>query len=198
MAWPAIDRISPAADDSNVPLLNEAVKEKIRSFFPRYPTKRAVLLPALHIVQNTCGHISHRAMRDIAELLDIPPSEVLDTVSFYHHFWTRPRGRKIIVACRSLSCELMGAKEVIRAITEHLGVQDHGTTADGRYSFMTEECLGACEHGPCLLINERLHKCVKGQDVPALLDDPDNDRIDLNRSDLYDGVPAGTAEEPRG
>ena len=57
-------------------------------------------------------------MRDIAELLEIPPSDVLDTISFYTHFWTKQRGRKTIVACRSLSCHLMGADEVIAAIKD--------------------------------------------------------------------------------
>ena len=102
MAWQAIDRQTPAKDDSDQPLLSEAVKEKIRSFFPRYPSRRAALLPALHIVQETYGHVSHRAMRDIAEVLEIPPSQVLDTITFYTHYWTKPRGKKTIVVCRSL------------------------------------------------------------------------------------------------
>ncbi len=188
MTWQAIDRITPAADDADTPQLSEAVKAKIRAFFPRYPTKRAVMLPALHVVQETYGYLSHRAMRDVAELLEVPPSAVLDTVSFYTHFWTHPRGEKVVVACRSLSCELMGAREVNEAIAEKLGVGEHGTTADGRYSFVTEECLGACEFAPCLLINEKLHKCVKAGDVPKLLGDPNNDKIDVERSHLYDGV----------
>lgn len=196
MAWKAIDRIHPAADDGKEPLLSEAVKEKIRSFFPRYPSKRAALLPALHIVQDTYGYISHRAMRDIAELLEITPAQVLDTVSFYSHFWRHPKGRKVIVACRSLACELMGAREINEAIAGKLGVGEHGTSEDGQYSFVTEECLGACEHGPCLLINEKLHKCVKLADVPKLLADANNDRIEVERSDLYDGVRPDTSVAP--
>ena len=120
MAWKAIDRTTPPADDGDAPQLGEAVKEKIRGFFDRYPTRRAVLLPALHIVQETYGYVSHRAMRDVAELLEIPPSQVLDTVSFYTHFWTKPRGRKVIVACRGLSCELMGAKDAPATLTPSL------------------------------------------------------------------------------
>jgi NADH-quinone oxidoreductase subunit E len=188
MAWNAIDRQKPSSDDSDRPLLSEAVKEKIRSFFPRYPTRRAVLLPALHIMQETYGCIGHRAMRDVAELLEIAPSEVLDTVSFYTHFWTKHRGRKTIVVCRSLSCQLMGADGVIDAIKGHLHIGEHETTQDGEYSFVTEECLGACEHGACLLINEKLHKCVKSADVPGILNDPGNDKLEFERSDLYDGV----------
>jgi NADH-quinone oxidoreductase subunit E len=187
MAWKAIDRISPAADDAAAPVLDEAVKAKIRAFFPRYPTKRAVLLPALHVVQDAYGYISHRAMRDVAELLEIPPAQVLDTASFYSHFWTHPKGKKLIVCCRSLSCELTGGESVAEAITRQLGVGEHGTTADGKYTFVTEECLGACEHGPCLLIGEKLHERVKAEDVPRLLADAENDRLEVPRSTIYDG-----------
>lgn len=200
MAWQAIDRVTPAADDAEQPQLSDAVREKIRGFFPRYPTKRAALLPALHVVQETHGYISHRAMRDVAELLEIPPAQVLDTISFYTHFWTKHRGRKMIVACRSLSCELMGAVEVNEAIAKQLGVGEHGTTEDGAYSFATEECIGACEFAPCLLINERLHKCVKVADVPKLLADENNGKLDIERSELFDGVsaePAPSGDEAR-
>lgn len=188
MGWQAIDRQKPATDDADQPVLSEAVKEKIRAFIPRYPTKRAALLPALHIVQNTYGRIGHRVMRDVAELLEIAPSEVLDTVSFYTHFWTQPRGRKTIVVCRSLSCQLMGSDQLIEAIKERLGIGEHETTEDGEYSFVTEECLGACEHGACMLINEKLHKCVRPENLPQILADPQNDKLDVPRSELYDGV----------
>jgi NADH-quinone oxidoreductase subunit E len=194
MAWQALDRKAPAHDDSDKPLLDDAVKEKIRSFFPRYPTKLAVMLPALHVVQDKYGYISHRAMRDIAEVLEVTPAQVLSTISFYTHYWQHPKGKKLIVACRSLSCELMGAKEVNDAIAQKLGVGEHGTSTDGQYSFVTEECLGACEFAPCLLVNEKLHKCVKVSDVPKLLADAKNDKLDIERSDLYD-APAEKVEE---
>lgn len=195
MGWQAIDRQKPAKDDSDQPLLSEAVKEKIRAFFPRYPSRRAALLPALHIVQESYGHVSHRAMRDIAELLEIPPSQVLDTISFYTHYWTKPRGKKTIVVCRSLSCQMMGADALIASIKERLQVGEHETTEDGEYSFVTEECLGACEHGACMLINEKLYKQVKPSDVPAILADPNNDKLDMPRSALYDGVKSSGAVE---
>ena len=188
MTWPTINRNEPASDDADAPQISDALKEKIRGFFARYPSKKAALLPALHLVQETHGFISHRAMRDVAELLGIAAAEVIDAASFYAHYWTKPRGHRVIVACRGLSCELMGVQEVNEAICEQLGIGEHETTPDGRYSFVTEECLGACECAPCLLINEKLHKNVRPEDVPRILADPDNDKIDVERSELYDGV----------
>lgn len=209
MAWQAIDRRTPVFAEGADPVLSDAVKEKIRSFFDRYETKRAALLPALHVVQSGLGHVSYQAMAEIAVLLEVPPSQVLDTLSFYNHFWDHPKGRKVIVACRSLACQLMGAEPVLTALKEALGIVEHGTTEDGRYSLLTEECLAACDHGPCLLINERLHRCVRPADVKKLLEDPENDRIGTPRSDLFDppaqpspsgaptGVEIGAASEGR-
>ena len=102
MAWTAINRNLPAYDADAAPILSEAVREKIRSFFDRYETKRAVLLPALHVVQGALGHIPWQAMAEVAELLEIHPSDVIGTISFYTHFWTHPKGEKVITACRSI------------------------------------------------------------------------------------------------
>lgn len=185
MSWKAIDR-KALPEERLGPGLSEAAKDKIRSFFPRYPSRQAVMLPALHIAQDEIGYVSLRAMREVAELLDVPPSAVLDVVTFYTHFWTHPKGRKVIVHCRGISCELMGGRDVQEAIQRKLRVKDHETTADGGYSFMTEECLAGCDHAPCLLINEKMHKCVQVGDVDRILSDPGNDRLDHPRSELYD------------
>ncbi len=189
MAWKAIDRITPVVEQDAPPLLSEAVCDKIRSFFDRYDTKRAVILPALQIVQNTLGHVPPRAMIEIAELLDLHPSEVIDTATFYTHFWTHPKGEKVITLCRGLSCEIMGGPAVLDELKRQLGIDEHGTTPDGKYSLMTEECLACCDHAPCLLINEKVHKLVKPQDVAGILADPNNDKIDTPRSDMFDAPP---------
>ena len=186
MAWETIDRNQPVVEPDAGPVLDGSVREKIRSFFDRYETKRAVLLPALQVTQNALGHVSLAAMVEIAELLELRPSEVFDTIGFYTHFWTRPKGRKVIVCCRSISCDLMGAGEVLQAFKDALGIDEHQTTPDGEYSLMTEECLAGCDHAPCVLINEKLHKRVTPADVPRLLADADNDTLDIPRSDLFD------------
>jgi NADH-quinone oxidoreductase subunit E len=192
MSWRAIDRKTIPPEKLG-PGLSEAVKDKIRSFFPRYPERRAAILPALHIAQDAIGYISLRAMLEIAELLGITPAAVMDVVTFYTHFWTHPKGRKVIVLCRSITCQLMGAERVQEAIERKLAIGEHETTADGRYSFMTEECLAGCDHAPCMLINEKMHRCVKPEEVGRILDDPGNDKIEYERSELFD-APA----EPHG
>lgn len=193
MAWVTINRNEQVFDPKAPPLLTEAVRSKIRSFFDRYETKRAVLLPALHIVQGTLGHVPWQAMVEIADLLEIHPSDVIDTISFYTHFWMPPKGEKVITACRSISCEVMGGAAVLEELKQQLGIDEHETTKDGKYSLVTEECLAGCDHAPCLLINEKLHKRVKPQDVAKLLAEVNNDRITVPRSALFDAVSVSIA-----
>ncbi len=195
MSWKPIDRNQPVVDPDAPPILSDAVREKIRSFFPRYDTKRAVLLPSLHVVQDALGYIPWQAMKEIAELLEIKPSDVMDTISFYTHFWTHPKGKKVITVCRSVSCEVMGGALLLDEIKRQLGIEEHETTPDGRYSLVTEECLAGCDHAPCVLINERMHKRVKVEDVKRLLEDDDNDRIAFERSDLFD-APSEKGDQP--
>jgi NADH-quinone oxidoreductase subunit E len=172
MAWQVIHRETSAIAPGAKPLLTAEIRAKIAGFFPKYETKRAVLIPALHVAQEALGHVSYQVMKEIADFLELPASDVLDTTSFYSHFWTHDRGQKVIVVCRSLTCQVMGHGALLESLKSHLGIGEHETTADGQWSLMTEECLGACDSGPCMLINERLHCKVKPQDVPAILADP--------------------------
>jgi NADH-quinone oxidoreductase subunit E len=185
VAWRTIDR-KTVEEDKLGPGLDEATKDKIRTFFPRYETKKAAILPALHIVQEANGYVSLRSMRELAELLEIPPSAVMDVVTFYSHYWTKPKGKKTITVCRSISCEIMGGRSLLEMLKEKLGIDEGESTPDGQYALMTEECLAACDHAPCFLINERMHKCVSPDDLDRILADPNNDKLDVPRSDLYD------------
>lgn len=188
MSWKAINRLAKPEGAAEGEGLSDALKEKIRSLFGRYETKRAVTLPALHMIQDDNGYISWRAMEELAELLELNASDVFDTVSFYTYFWTHPKGEKVVTVCRSISCEVMGSNEVLQACKEVLGIDEHQTTADGKYSLATEECLAVCDHAPCMYVNEKCYKRVKPDQVRAILADPHNDRLDVPRSDLYDGV----------
>ncbi len=180
-------------DPQAPPALSAAVRQKIESFLPRYETKRAALLPALHVVQDELGHVGYPAMKEVADVLGLHPSEVLDTISFYTHFWTHPKGRKVITVCRSICCEVLGGVSLLEALKVKLGIGEHETTPDGEYSLVTEECLALCDYGPCLLINEKVHKGVRPEDLDRLLADPDNDKLEVPRSSLYDGVREGGA-----
>src|SRR5688572_745949 len=165
MAWIVEDR-RRRVEEAGGAFLTEELKAHLReTYFPRYPTKRAVLLPALHAVQHEYGWISAKAMEEIAEFLQVAPAEVLDTASFYEEYWLRPKGKYLIQVCRSLSCEVCGHKELTVRLKEKLGIELGETTADGRFTLIELECLGACEQAPVALVNEVLH----GELTPAKL-----------------------------
>ena len=91
-------------------LLSEDVRERIRAYLSRYPNKQAVTLPALHLVHDEMRYVPHEAIREIADLLDLSPAEVHDTMTFYGFFREekRPLGKTRLWVCRSLACALRG------------------------------------------------------------------------------------------
>ena len=138
-------------------ILTDEMIAEIQAFIPRYPSKQAVTLPALHIVNEKLRYVPLKAVVEIAQLLELHPSQVLDTLTFYGYFkQDAPHGRCRLWVCRSISCALRGGDELLDHLSHSLGVRPGETTADGRITLEYAECLGACEHAPCVLANETL------------------------------------------
>ncbi len=140
-------------------VLTSEMIDAIRAFFPRYPSRQAVTLPALHVVNDKLRFVPRQAVVEIAELLGLAPAQVQDTLTFYGYFkQDRPHGRCRLWVCRSISCALRGADELLDHLSHTLGVEPGGTTPDGRVTLEYAECLGACEHAPCMLADSLLVK----------------------------------------
>ena len=142
-----------------MPVLTNEMRQKIATYLPRYPSKQAVTLPALHIVQDALHHVPAEAVKEIAEILDLHPAEVADTMSFYGFFRTEkdPLGKHRVWVCRSLACMLRGGEELLAEMCQRLDLRPGQTTKDGRITLEFAECLGACEGAPCMLINDDCH-----------------------------------------
>ncbi len=136
------------------------MRRQIEAYLPRYPTKRAVVLPALHIVQEHLRCVPNEAIVELAELLDLAPAEVHDTMSFYGFFRSAddPLGRHRVWVCRSISCAIRDGEKILDSLCQKLGVRPGGTTPDGRITVEFAECLGGCDFAPCLLLDGLLHK----------------------------------------
>src|SRR5438067_7548506 len=104
--------------------LSDDLRHRILDLLPRYPHKQAVTLPALHIVQDHHRCVPPGAIRDIADLLDLSPAEVADTMTFYGLFRgdENPLGRTRLWVCRSLACQLRGCDDLIAHLSDRLGV----------------------------------------------------------------------------
>jgi NADH-quinone oxidoreductase subunit E len=138
-------------------VLSEELKNRIRAYIPRYPRKQAVTLPALHLVQDELRFVSTEAIVEIAEILELHPSEVQDTMTFYQFFReteSTKLGRDRVWVCRGLSCMLRGAYELIEHCEHKLGVHCGERTADGKITLEFAECIGACEGAPAVMLND--------------------------------------------
>ncbi len=134
-------------------VLSDDIRSRITALLPRYPSKQAVTLPALHLVHDEYRTVSNEAIVEIAGLLDLHPSEVHDTMTFYEFF--KHDGDKLgktrLWVCRGLACMLRGAYELQDHCEHKLGVKCGQTTADGKITLEFAECIGACDGAPACL-----------------------------------------------
>jgi NADH-quinone oxidoreductase subunit E len=152
-------------------ILTDEMRGQIDSYLTRYPTRRAVVLPALHLVQEQLRCVPAQAVVEIAELLKLAPAEVQDTMSFYGFFRdaSNPAGRHRCWVCRSISCAVRDGEKMLDYLCNRLGVQPGGTTADGRVTVEFAECLGGCDFAPCLLVDGVLHKDLTAEKIDSLM-----------------------------
>ena len=151
-------------------ILTAEMTDAIQALFPRYPSRQAVTLPALHIVNDKLRYVPLQAVVEIAELLDLAPAQVQDTLTFYGYFkQDQPAGRCRLWVCRSISCALRGADALLDHLSHALHVRPGETTADGRVTLEYAECLGACEHAPCMLADHQLVKSVTQESAEQLV-----------------------------
>jgi len=154
-----------------MPVLSEELRDKIRAYLPRYPTKQAVTLPALHLVQDELRCVPLEAVREIADLLDLAPAEVHDTMSFYGIFRDEQHklGKTRLWVCRGLACALRGGEEVLASVCQKLGVKPGGTSQDGKITVEFAECIGVCEAAPAVMVNDSGRGNVTADKVDGLL-----------------------------
>ena len=139
--------------------LSSSAGAQIETLRSRYPTTRALLLPALHIVQKESGGwLPESAIEAVADYLELPASEVMGVVTFYDMYHERPVGRHRIRVCTNLSCMLRGSEEIMGTLHAELGVDEGVVTADGRCSFVHFECLGSCDTAPMMMIDDEYHE----------------------------------------
>lgn len=140
----------------------------------RYPTgkHKSAVIPILHIAQAEFdGWLSVPAMDCVAAVLKIQPIEVYEVASFYSMFNLKPVGKCVIEVCRTSSCWLMGAEDVVEHISKKLGIKDGQTTSDGMFTLKTVECLGSCGTAPMLQCGAKYHENLTLEKVDQLLED---------------------------
>jgi len=149
----------------------ERLRQELEELADRHGRRRSSLLFILQEVQQRHYHISEFCMQIVADLLDIHPVEVHSVVSFYGFLDVKPQGQFIIRLCRTIACEMAGKDEVARQLENDLGIKFGETTADGKFSLQWANCLGMCDQGPAMLVNEKVYTRVTPQGIHGILEE---------------------------
>lgn len=150
---------------------NEALKKDLKALAEKYNGERTALMPMLHMVQAKHSRISEYAMQVIADMLGIHPVEVHGVVSFYSFLNSEPKGKFIIRLCRTISCDMRDKDRVARQLENDLGIEFGDTTVDGKFTLEWASCLGQCDQGPALLINDKVYVNVTPEKVRDILEE---------------------------
>jgi len=147
--------------------------ERAKAHIAKYPPGRqaSAVLPLLDLAQRQSGGwLPLAAMHHVADLLAMPRIRVYEVATFYTMLNLRPVGRYLLQACTTTPCWLRGSDAVVAACERMLGVAMGGTSADGRFTLIEVECLGACVNAPILQVNDDFYEDLDGPTTEALID----------------------------
>jgi NADH-quinone oxidoreductase subunit E len=149
--------------------LSPEILERARQLVSLYPEPRSALIPLCHLAQEQDGWLTPEAMRDIAGLVGVTPTEVYGTATFYDMLHTEPVGSHVVAVCTNIACLLNGAAELLEHAESTLGINAGGTTADGVVTLEEAECLADCDRTPCVQINHRFVGAQTPESFDALI-----------------------------
>ncbi|MBI4594754.1 MAG: NADH-quinone oxidoreductase subunit NuoE [Candidatus Tectomicrobia bacterium] len=148
---------------------SQETKEKFTKILEKYPVTEAALLPTLHLAQKEFGYLSTESMDYVAQLLGLPPVRVYGVASFYTMFNRKPVGKYHIQVCTNLSCSLMGAEEMVKHLENRLHIKMGQTSADGKFTLSSVECLGSCGTAPMMQINDLYYENLTSERIDQIV-----------------------------
>lgn len=150
--------------------LGAAEREAIEHEKHHYEDPRAASIEALKIVQKQHGWVPDGAIAAIADILGIPASDVEGVATFYNQIFRQPVGRHIVRYCDSVVCYITGFQGIQAELERYLKIQPGQTTPDGRFTLLPTCCLGDCDKGPTVMIDEDIHSHLTPERIPDLLE----------------------------
>ncbi|MFO0565930.1 MAG: NAD(P)H-dependent oxidoreductase subunit E [Polyangiaceae bacterium] len=146
-------------------------ERELSRIIARYPNKMAATIPALHLCQEANQNwVSDEVVQFVADKLEVGTAHVLGVVTFYTLFNQSPPGKHQVWVCRTLSCALRGADGILHHCEKRLKIHAGQTTADGKITLRTAECLASCGSAPMIQVDKTYHENLKIEDVDRLLD----------------------------
>ena len=149
--------------------LNADRERELEQILTRYPTKMAALIPALHLCQEQEGYVTEEAILYLSHRLDLPPAHVKGVVTFYTLFNQKPVGKHQVWVCRTLPCALRGSDDILRHCEKKLGIHAGETTADGKVTLRTAECLASCGTAPMMQVDKEYFENLTHEKVDEIL-----------------------------
>ncbi len=138
-------------------LEKNALSNEIEELVKTYGSQRSSLLQILQAIQRKHKYVSDFAQQEVARFMNIHPVEVYSVISFYTFLHSKPQGRNIVRLCQTISCDMQNKESVKSAIERELGIKFGETTKDNRITLEFTNCLGMCDQGPAMIINERVY-----------------------------------------
>ncbi|MXP67305.1 NADH-quinone oxidoreductase subunit NuoE [Pantoea sp. Aalb] len=157
-------------DNDEVFFLTKEEQDAIEEEKKHYEDSRAISIEALKIVQKNRGWISDNAIKAIADMLNISVSDLEGVATFYSHIYRQPVGRYVIRYCDSVVCYIMGYQKIQKALEDYLNIKPGQTTLDGYFTLLPTCCLGNCDKGPTIMINEDTYIHLKAEKIVNLLE----------------------------
>ncbi len=125
----------------------------IDSILERHKDREGPLMPILHDIQHEFGHIPSEVIEPISEATGQSHAEIYGVISFYHDFKTTPEGTHKVQICRAEACQSVGAEALVKDMLSAFGLEDFGTTPDGKVTIEAVYCLGLCPLSPSAMVN---------------------------------------------
>jgi NADH-quinone oxidoreductase subunit E len=151
-------------------MLTQKELQEIEAELEGYDHKRAGCVEVLKVVQRHRGWVSDENLHDLAQVLEMTPDELDGVATSYSLIFRRPVGRHVIYICDSVSCWIMGYRDLMVHLRERLGIWPGETSADGRFTLLPIPCLGTCDHAPALMIDEDLHQDLTAARLDQILE----------------------------
>lgn len=143
--------------------------DALRSQYPP-EMKTSLVLPLLHCVQDEQGFVTEADAVRIAEYIGMPAIQVVEALTWYTMFDREPQGRYVIKVCRNIACSLRGSENVLAHLQQKLGIGVGETTADGRFTLKTVECLASCGTAPAMQVNRTYHERLDAAKLDRILE----------------------------
>ena len=159
---------------ADIMLLSQEAYKKIDRELAKFPAdqRQSAVMAALAIAQDEKGWLSPEVMKDVADYIGMAPIAVQEVATFYNMYNTKPVGKHKISVCTNLPCALSGGERAAHYLKEKLGVDYKETTADGQFTLVEGECMGACGDAPVMLVNnKRMCSHMSKEKIDALVEE---------------------------